>query len=128
MKLTVASSPHIRGDFKTSRLMLDVVIALLPALLAGTIVFGIRALALTAVSMIAAVAAEGLFALVTRQRSTIQDCSALVTGMLFALILPVTAPYWLVACGSAARIGCGMENAPVDAAIVGIIDDPTGLE
>ena len=104
MKLTVASSPHIRGDFKTSRLMLDVVIALLPALLAGTIVFGVRALALTAVSMIAAVAAEGLFALVTRQRSTIQDCSALVTGMLFALILPVTAPYWLVACGSAFAI------------------------
>ena len=66
MKLTVASSPHIRGDFKTSRLMLDVVIALLPALLAGTIVFGLRALALTAVSMIAAVAAEGLYALAPR--------------------------------------------------------------
>ena len=104
MKLTVASSPHIRGDFKTSRLMLDVVIALLPALLAGTVVFGVRALALTAVSMMAAVAAEGLFALVTRQRSTIQDCSALVTGMLFALILPVTVPYWLVAAGSAFAI------------------------
>ena len=89
MKLTVASSPHIRGDFKTSRLMLDVVIALLPALLAGTVVFGFRALALTAVSMIAAVAAEGLYALVTRQRSTVQDCSALVTGMLVALILPI---------------------------------------
>jgi len=104
MKLTVASSPHIRGDFKTSRLMLDVVIALVPALLAGTIVFGFRALALTAVSMIAAVAAEGLYALVTRQRSTIQDCSALVTGMLVALILPVTVPYWLVAVGSAFAI------------------------
>ena len=104
MKLTVASSPHIRGDFKTSRLMLDVVIALLPALLAGTVVFGFRALALTAVSMIAAVAAEGLYALVTRQRSTVQDCSALVTGMLVALILPVTVPYWLVAVGSAFAI------------------------
>ena len=104
MKLTVASSPHIRGDFKTSRLMLDVVTALLPALLAGTIVFGFRALALTAVSMAAAVAAEGLFALVTRQRSTIADCSALITGMLFALILPVTAPCWLVAVGSAFAI------------------------
>ena len=104
MKLTVASSPHIRGDFRTSRLMLDVVIALLPALLAGTIVFGFRALAMTAVSMITAVAAEGLYALVTRQRSTIRDCSALVTGMLFALILPVTAPYWLVAFGSAFAI------------------------
>ena len=104
MKLTVASSPHIRGDFRTSRLMLDVVIALLPALLAGTVVFGLRALALTAVSMMAAVVAEGLFALVTRQRSTVRDCSALVTGMLFALILPVTAPYWLVAFGSAFAI------------------------
>ena len=89
MKLTVASSPHIRGDFKTSRLMLDVVIALLPALLVGTWMFGFRALALTAVSMIAAVAAEGLYALVTRQRSTVQDCSALVTGMLVALRCPV---------------------------------------
>ena len=104
MKLTVASSPHIRGDFKTSRLMLDVVIALLPALLAGTVVFGFRALALTVVSMLAAVAAEGLFALVTRQRSTIRDCSALVTGMLVALILPVTVPYWLVVFGSAFAI------------------------
>ena len=104
MKLTVASSPHIRGDFKTSRLMLDVVIALIPALIAGTIMFGVRALAMTVVSMATAVAAEGLFALVTRQRSTISDCSALVTGMLFALILPVTAPYWMVAFGSAFAI------------------------
>jgi len=104
MKLTVASSPHIRGDFRTSRLMLDVVIALLPALLVGTWMFGFRALGLTAVSMIAAVAAEGLFALVTQQRSTVSDCSALVTGMLVALILPVTVPYWLVAFGSAFAI------------------------
>ena len=104
MKLTVTSSPHIRGDFKTSRLMLDVVIALIPALIAGTVMFGVRALAMTAVSMAAAVAAEGLFALVTRQRCAISDCSALVTGMLFALILPVTAPYWLVAFGSAFAI------------------------
>ena len=104
MKLTVTSSPHIRGDFKTSRLMLDVVIALVPALIAGTVVFGFRALAMTVVSMVTAVAAEGLYALITRQRSTIQDCSALVTGMLFALILPVTAPYWLVVFGSAFAI------------------------
>ena len=104
MKLTVTSSPHIRGDFKTSRLMLDVVIALIPALIAGVVMFGFRALALTVVSMAAAVAAEGLFSLITRQRNTIADCSALVTGMLFALVLPVTAPYWLVAFGSAFAI------------------------
>ena len=104
MKLTVTSSPHIRGDFKTSRLMLDVIIALLPALAVGIFRFGPRALGLTLVSMAAAVAAEGLFALITRQRSTIADCSAPVTGMLFALILPVTAPYWMAAFGSAFAI------------------------
>ena len=57
MNLTVASSPHIRGDFKTSRLMLDVVAALLPALAVGTWVLGLRALAVTAVSMVSAVGA-----------------------------------------------------------------------
>ena len=50
MNLTVASSPHIRGNFKTSRLMLDVVIALIPALAVGTWVLGVRALGVTAVS------------------------------------------------------------------------------
>ena len=68
MKLTVTSSPHIRGDFRSSRLMLDVVIALIPALLVGTLVLGIRALAVTLVSLVAAVAAEGLFTLANRKR------------------------------------------------------------
>ena len=58
MKLTVTSSPHIRGDFRTSRLMLDVVIALMPALLVGAFRLGFRALAVAAVSMAATVAAE----------------------------------------------------------------------
>ena len=57
MNLTVASSPHIRGDFKTSRLMLDVVIALIPALAVGTWVLGVRALGVTAVSMASALTA-----------------------------------------------------------------------
>ena len=61
MNLTAASSPHIRGDFKTSRLMLDVVVALLPALVVGTWVLGFRALAVTAVSMVSAVGAEWLY-------------------------------------------------------------------
>ena len=58
MKLVVTSSPHIRGDFRTSRLMLDVVLALIPALIVGTIVLGFRALLVTLISMAAAVAAE----------------------------------------------------------------------
>ena len=57
MKLTVASSPHIRGNFRTSRIMLDVVIALLPGLAVGAYVLGARALLVAAVSIAAAVAA-----------------------------------------------------------------------
>ena len=104
MKLTVASSPHIRGDFRTSRLMLDVVISLLPALLVGALVLGPNALLVTAVSMICAVAAEWLWSLLLRKRNTLPDCSALVTGMLFALTLPATTPLWVVAFGSAFAI------------------------
>ena len=104
MKLTVTSSPHIRGDFRTSRLMLDVVIALIPTLVVGTFVLGLRALLVTLVSMAAAVDAECLFNLICKKRVTVQDCSALVTGMLLALTLPSTVPYWLAAAGSAFAI------------------------
>ena len=79
--------------------MLDVVIALLPALLAGTVVFGFRALALTAVSMAAAMGAEWLWCLISRSRNTVVDGSAAVTGLLLAMTLPVTVPFWLVIVG-----------------------------
>ena len=104
MKLVVASSPHIRGDFRTSRLMLDVVLALIPALIVGTVVLGARALLVTLMSMAAAVVAEYLFSLITRRRNTIIDGSALVTGMLFAMTLPSTVPYWVAVVGSALAI------------------------
>lgn len=100
MNLTVASSPHIRGDFKTSRLMLDVVVALLPALAVGTWVLGFRALAVTAVSMVSAVGAEWLYCKVTGKQNTLRDCSALVTGMLLALTLPASVPFGIVVLGS----------------------------
>lgn len=100
MNLTVASSPHIRGDFKTSRLMLDVVVALLPALAVGTWVLGFRALAVTAVSMVSAVGAEWLYCKATGKQNTLRDCSALVTGMLLALTLPASVPYGIVVLGS----------------------------
>lgn len=100
MNLTTASSPHIRGDFRTSRLMLDVVAALTPALVVGTIMLGLRALFVTLVSMAAAAAAEWLYGVIAKKRSTLPDCSALVTGMLFAMTLPVGVPYWIVILGS----------------------------
>ena len=112
MNLTVTSSPHIRGDFRSSRMMLDVVLALVPSLIVGVIVLGFRALVVTLISMAAAVAAEYLWSLLLKRRNTIIDCSALVTGMLFALTLPSTVPYWIAAAGSAfailvAKLMCG---------------------
>ena len=100
MNLTVASSPHIRGDFRTSRIMLDVVLALMPALAVGCFVLGIRALFVTLLCAATAVATEWLYAKLTKTRNTIIDGSALVTGVLLALTLPHTVPYWQAALGS----------------------------
>ena len=100
MKLTVASSPHIRGNFRTNRIMADVMLALTPALAVGVVRFGMDALILTLVCMASAVAAEWLFGALTRTRNTTVDGSALVTGMLLAMTLPHTCPIWLGAAGS----------------------------
>ena len=100
MKLTVASSPHIRGNFRTNRIMADVMLALTPALAVGVVRFGLDALILTLVCMASAVAAEWLFSALTRTRNTTVDGSALVTGMLLAMTLPHTCPLWLGAAGS----------------------------
>lgn len=99
MNLTVASSPHIRGDYSTRRIMLDVVLALLPALLVGCFVLGIRALLVTAVSVVCAVATEWLYGALTK-KNTVGDFSAVVTGVLLAMTLPASVPYWLVMVGS----------------------------
>ena len=104
MKLTVASSPHIRGDFKSSRIMLDVMLALTPALIVGIWMHGIRSLAVTSVAISSCVILEWLYSVVTKTRNTIIDGSALVTGMLLAMTLPATVPYWLVVVGSAFAI------------------------
>lgn len=104
MKLTVASSPHIRGNFRTNRIMLDVVIALLPAFIVGVVRFGVNALLVGAVSIAAAVAAEWLYCVITRTRNTIVDGSAAVTGLLLAMTLPSTVPLWQAAIGAAFAI------------------------
>lgn len=100
MKLTVASSPHIRGNFRTNRIMLDVIIALMPALAVGVWKFGVSALLVTAVSVISAVATEAVYSLVAKKRNTVVDCSAAVTGLLLAMTLPATVPVWQVVIGN----------------------------
>lgn len=104
MKLTVASSPHIRGNFRTNRIMRDVALALLPALAVGVWQLGVRALVVTVVSIAAAVASEWLYSVVTKTRNTTVDGSAVVTGLLLAMTLPVSVPYWQAALGSAFAI------------------------
>jgi len=99
MKLTVASSPHIRGNFRTNRIMLDVVLALLPALAVGAFFQGPRALVVALLSVSTCVVAEYLYAKVTKTRNTVVDGSAMVTGLLLAMTLPHTVPYWLVVVG-----------------------------
>ena len=99
MKLTVTSSPHIRGKESTGTIMRDVLIALIPALVAGTVVYGPRALLVPAVCVAACLAAEGLYRALTHQHNTLPDGSAAVTGVLLAMTLPATVPYWLAAVG-----------------------------
>lgn len=100
MRFAMSSSPHIRCGDNTRRIMLDVLIALLPTLLAGTIFFGLRCLLLAAVSIAAAGLAEALWNKLTRQYQTVEDLSAAVTGLLLALTLPATVPYWMAAVGA----------------------------
>ena len=98
MNLTVASSPHIRGNFRTNRIMLDVVLALMPTLAVGA-AHNPRALIVALLSMSACVVTEYLYAMVTKTRNTAVDGSAMVTGLLLAMTLPATVPYWLVLVG-----------------------------
>ena len=100
MRFAMSSSPHIRCGDNTRRIMLDVLIALLPTLLAGTIFFGLRCLLLAAVSIAAAGLAEALWNKLTRRYQTVEDLSAAVTGLLLALTLPATVPYWMAAVGA----------------------------
>ena len=100
MNFAMSSSPHIRCGDTTRRIMLDVLIALVPTLVAGTIVFGPRCLVVAAVSTAAAVVGEALWRLLTGQYQTIGDLSAAVTGLLLALTLPATVPYWMAAVGA----------------------------
>ena len=83
MNLLVTSSPHIHSGRTTSRLMADVLIALIPAVLAGFYFFGLRAAILMVVSIASCKIAEFLWCAVRRQPHTLRDCSAAVTGLLF---------------------------------------------
>ncbi len=126
--LLVSPSPHIRSKNSTTRIMLDVIIALCPALIASVVLFGLRALAVVAVCVGVCVLSEWLFELICKRDVTVGDLSAAVTGMLLGFNLPVGIPLWQAAIGSIVAIvvvkqlfggiGCNFANPAITARIV----------
>lgn len=107
-RLFAAPSPHIHGGEKTRRIMLDVILALVPALAVSTYVMGWRVLLITGVAVAGCVVFEYLISRCLLKRgSTIGDLSAIVTGMLLAFNLPVGIPWWIVLVGALVAIGIG---------------------
>ena len=102
--MRVSSNPHIRSKVSTDKIMLMVVIALLPATGFGIYNFGIRALFHVLITIASCVISELVFELIVRKKITVGDMSAVVTGLLLALNLPVSAPLWIGIVGGAFAI------------------------
>lgn len=98
--LNVSSSPHIRHRQTTGSVMLNVVLALMPATAFGIYHFGLHAFLIIAASILAAVTAELIFNIVTKRSNTLKDCSAVVTGLLLALSLSPSVPLYIPVLGS----------------------------
>ena len=99
-KLIVTSSPHVKSSTTTSTIMRDVIIALIPALIASNIIFGLRAGLVTAVCVASCVGFEYLSRRIMNKKNTISDLSAIVTGIILAFNLPSTMPLWMCVIGS----------------------------
>lgn len=98
--LIVSSSPHVWSKTTTSKIMLDVLIALLPAAFASVVLFGLQAFILIVSCVASAILAEWIFQALCKQKVTISDLSAAVTGLLLALNLPASVPWWQGVIGS----------------------------
>ncbi|MDR3313422.1 MAG: RnfABCDGE type electron transport complex subunit D [Oscillospiraceae bacterium] len=103
-QVLVSTSPHIRGVRTTRGVMLDVCLALLPALAAAVWYFGLRALVVTAISIASCVLLEYLSRKIMKRPQTVGDLSAVVTGMLLAFNLPATLPLWMIPLGALVAI------------------------
>lgn len=99
-KLTVSSSPHVKSPMTVTRIMADVIISLIPAGVAGTLIFGGRALLVMAVCILSCVVFEYLSRKILKRSNTLGDLSAVVTGLLLAYNLPVQIPLWMCVIGS----------------------------
>lgn len=99
-KYQISSSPHVRAKDSTSNVMLYVIIALLPATFFGIFNFGYKALILILVTIAACLASEWVFDRIVHKKNTLPDLSAVVTGLLLALNLPASLPWWEAVIGS----------------------------
>ncbi len=99
-EMTISSSPHVHSPVTTQTIMRDVIIAMVPALIAGIYYFGLRALTVTLVSVAACVFFEWGWYKLRRGVNKTGDLSAVVTGMLLAFVCPVTIPYWTIILGA----------------------------
>lgn len=93
--ITVASSPHIKSNLRVNMIMLDVIIALLPITAAGIYFNGIKGLWLMIATVISCMLAEVIFKKLLHKKHSLNDLSAIVTGMILALVLPVSTPLWV---------------------------------
>ncbi len=135
LKLTV--SPHIHSGNSTFRIMLDVLIALLPATVAGVVIFGLRSLLVVAACVASSVLFEFLFNLITKRDQTVSDLSAAVTGLILALNLTADTPIWQCVVGSLfatvlvkclfGGIGCNVVNPAVAARVFMLVSFGTAV-
>ncbi len=98
--LNVSNSPHIKNKTKTKNIMLDVIFAMLPIVVASVMIFGVRSILVTVTAVVSCVLFEHIFCLIIKKDTTICDFSAVVTGMLLAFNLPVAIPLWMVVIGA----------------------------
>ncbi len=99
-KLIVSASPHITSNTTTRGIMLNVCVALLPALIASALIFGARALLVTGVTVASCVGFEALYCILLKKPVPVGDFSAVVTGMILAFNLPVSIPLWIAIIGA----------------------------
>jgi electron transport complex protein RnfD len=107
--LIVSGSPHIHKQESVPRIMWTVVLSIIPAGVAGVIIFGLDALWVTLVAVIAAVLTEAVFEVWTKKKITIMDGSAVITGILLAYNLPANVPLWLPIIGAVFSIAIGKQ-------------------
>lgn len=103
-KLIVSSSPHVRSNEDTSYIMKQVIIALMPAALAGVYFFRLNAISVMFFCILGTVGSEFLYQKITKEESTIGDFSAVVTGLLLAFNVPASLPWWMCLAGGAFAI------------------------